>query len=94
MCRTHNVLYAYSSDRKWKDEHDFMLRYLGDNYVELIGPDDYSIGSDSVALQATIHRTKIVSKLAEQHQKVAVLFETGAQRNQQATGFSVISFNR
>ena len=53
-----------------------MLRYPGDNYVELIGFDDYSIGSDEVALRATISRAKIVSKLAEQHQKVAALFET------------------
>lgn len=74
--RTHNVLYAYSPDRHWKDEQNFMLRYPGDNYVELIGFDDYSIGSDSVALQATILRAKTVSKLAEQHQKVAALFET------------------
>ena len=74
--RTHNVLYAYSPDRHWKDEQNFMLRYPGDEYVELIGFDDYSIGSDSVALQATIIRAKTVSKLAEQHQKVAALFET------------------
>lgn len=74
--QTHNVLYAYSPDRYWKDEQNFMLRYPGDNYVELIGFDDYSIGSDSVALQATILRAKTVSKLAEQHQKVAALFET------------------
>lgn len=74
--RTHNVLYAYDPDRYWKEERDFMLRYPGDNYVELIGFDDYSIGSDEVALRATISRAKIVSKLAEQHQKVAALFET------------------
>ena len=74
--QTHNVLYAYGPDCYWKDEHDFMLRYPGDGYVELVGFDDYSIGSDSVTLQATICRAKIVSKLAERHQKVAALFET------------------
>lgn len=74
--QTRNVIYAYSPDRYWKDEQDFMLRYPGDKYVELIGFDDYSIGSDSAALQATIRRAKIVSRLSEQHKKVAALFET------------------
>ena len=74
--QTHNVLYAYSPNRYWKDEQNFMLRYPGDDYVELIGFDDYSIGNDSIALHATIGRAQIVSKLAGQHQKVAALFET------------------
>lgn len=85
--QTHNVLYAYSPDRYWKDEQEFMLRYPGNNYVELIGFDDYSIGSDSVALQATISRAKIVSKLAEQHQKVAALFETANSKEKTSDRF-------
>lgn len=74
--RTHNVLYAYGPDRYWKDKEEFMLRYPGDDYVELIGFDDYSIGTDLVALQATIERARTVSRLAMEHSKVAALFET------------------
>lgn len=85
--RTHNVLYAYNPDRYWKDEHEFMFRYPGDKYVELIGFDDYSIGSDHVALQATIRRAIIVSKLAEQHKKVAALFETANSKEATSNRF-------
>lgn len=85
--QTHNVLYAYSPDRYWKSEQDFMLRYPGDNYVELIGFDDYSIGSDRAALRATIGRAKIVSKLAKQHKKVAALFETANSKEATSDSF-------
>ena len=77
---THNILYAYCPDRYWKTEKDYMLRYPGNEYVEMIGFDDYSIGTDSVALQATIRRAKTVSRLAMEHNKVAALFETANKK--------------
>ncbi len=74
--QTHNILYAYSPNCNWKDKTDFMLRYPGDNFVELIGFDDYTIGADSIAFQLTIKRAKVETQVAKEHGKVAALFET------------------
>ena len=73
---THSILYAYCPDRYWKTEKDYMLRYPGNEYVEMIGFDDYSIGTTGKALQVTIQHARMVSALAEKYKKVAGLFET------------------
>lgn len=83
--RTHNVLYAYCPDRYWGTEEEYMLRYPGDDYVDLIGFDDYSIGNGEEALQATIGRARIVSRIAGGHGKVAALFES-ANKNRETSG--------
>lgn len=84
---THNILYAYSPNRFWNTEGEFLLRYPGNKYVELIGFDDYSIGTDSIALQSTINRAKIVSRLAMKHKKVAALFETANSKEATSNRF-------
>ena len=59
-----------------------MLRYPGDYYVDLIGFDDYSIGTGADNLKATINRAKIVSKIAYKHKKVSALFETANSKEE------------
>lgn len=46
-----------------------MLRYPGDEYVEITGFDDYSIGTNSITLQATIKWAKVVSRIVKKHKK-------------------------
>lgn len=86
---THNILYAYSPDRFWNTEEDFLLRYPGNRYVELIGFDDYSVGTDHIALQSTIKRAKIVSRLAMKHKKVAAIFETANSKGATSNRFFI-----
>lgn len=73
---THNILYAYSPDRFWNEEEEFLLRYPGNEYVEMIGFDDYSIGTNSINLNSTICRAQIITKIAQRYNKIAALFET------------------
>lgn len=83
--QTGNILYAYCPDRYWETKEGFMLRYPGDDYVELIGFDDYSIGNGTSAIQTTIELARIVTQIANEHGKVAALFET-ANKNEETSG--------
>lgn len=84
---TRNILYAYCPDRLWNTEKEFLSHYPGDKYVDLIGFDDYSIGTTSKALENTIARARIVSSLAKRKQKVAALFETANDKEQSSETF-------
>lgn len=69
------ILWGYGPDRHWK-ESDFFKWYPGDEYVDIIGFDDYSIGRDETDFQNVIKRAQFVSREAEKKGKVAALFET------------------
>lgn len=84
---THNILYAYSPDRFWNKEEEFLLRYPGNEYVEIIGFDDYSIGTNSVNLSSTIRRAQIITKIAQHYNKIAALFETANSHTQTSEYF-------
>lgn len=84
---SNNILYAYGPDRYWNSEKEYMLRYPGDDYVDLIGFDDYSIGTGLENLEDTINRAIIVSKIANKHKKVAALFETANSKDETSSRF-------
>ncbi len=69
------ILWGYCPDRYWKDEDDFMSRYPGDEYVDIIGFDDYHIGKTKT-LEVEINKARIVSAIAQKHNKVSAIFET------------------
>lgn len=79
--QTHNIIFAYCPDRYWSTEDGFMRRYPGDDYVDMIGFDDYSIGSTEQALEKTVSRAKIVSRIANERDKAAALFETANSKD-------------
>lgn len=68
------ILWAYSPDRYYKNENEFMSRYPGDEYIDLIGYDDYSIGK--VELEESLRRARMVSEIARKRGKILALFET------------------
>jgi hypothetical protein len=85
MSGLHNLIFAWSPDRYWDnigagDGTDFMLRYPGDDYVDIIGFDDYSIGVNNdmeAAKLETIRKIQLVTYEAEKRKKACGLFETG-----------------
>lgn len=86
--RLHNLMFAWSPDRYWDnigsgDNNDFMVRYPGNRYVDIIGYDDYSIGKskDKDAKAETIRRVQLVTYGAEKRGKRCGLFETGCRLN-------------
>ena len=70
------ILWAYCSDRFVNNEKEFMSRYPGDSYVDVIGFDDYAIGKSNKDWKATVNRAKMVSKIAKKRKMATALFET------------------
>ena len=80
----HNMLYVYSPCGPITSEEDFMSRYPGDEYVDVLGFDyyaDYTYGQDAddsyfTNLDSTC---KVVSKIAKEHGKIAGISECGVR---------------
>ena len=76
--KCNNVLIAYSPDRNWTSMSEtdrYMDRYPGDDYVDIMGYDDYGIGTDDIS--DSINRAKLVTLEAEKRKKIPALTETG-----------------
>lgn len=75
----HNVLYSFAPDNSYTASAAFLSRYPGDDYVDVIGMDNY--GDFDNQGQAGVDRAnaklKIVSDLAKSKVKIAALTETG-----------------
>jgi hypothetical protein len=70
------ILWGYCPDRFWDTEEQFMERYPGDEFVDVIGFDDYAMGLSEDNFKATVNRAQIVSRIATQKKFAAALFET------------------
>lgn len=75
----HNLLYAYNTDR-FDTKEEFMERYPGDDWVDVIGFDIYQKG-DVAANAAFIHNLDtsltVIEKIADEHNKIPALTEFG-----------------
>lgn len=74
----HNLLYAYSTDIFWS-EQEYMLRYPGDAWVDVMGWDAYHRPQDWDFLTGMADMAGTVSRLAAEHGKLAALTETGLE---------------
>ena len=70
------ILWAYCSDRYVNGEEEYMERYPGDDYVDIIGFDDYAIGQSKEDWTAAVNRAKMVCRIAEKRHLATGLFET------------------
>jgi mannan endo-1,4-beta-mannosidase len=76
----HNFLYAFSPDNLFKTEAEFLERYPGDEWVDMVGMDNYGeMGRDGYNLDAAISKLKIVSDYAIKKGKLAAFTETGLE---------------
>lgn len=76
----HNLIYAFSPDCRFNNEADFLERYPGDEWVDMVGFDDYSdFGRDKYDLVTGLKRLRIVSDFAKKKGKVAAFTETGLE---------------
>ena len=77
----HHLLYAYApSNHGVSDESDYLRRYPGDDYVDVLGTDDYGNVSSDGQKNAFLRNIRIAVDLAEERNKVAALTETGLER--------------
>lgn len=76
----HNFIYAYSSDTQFNSESEYLERYPGDDWVDMVGMDNYAdLGRDRYDLETAIKKLKIVSDYAIKKGKLAAFTETGLE---------------
>lgn len=77
----HNFIYAFSPDNQFNSESEYLERYPGDNYVDMLGMDDYGdFGRDGkYDLAAGLEKLIIFSDLAIKKKKIAAFTETGLE---------------
>lgn len=77
-CHVHNFLYAFSPDVNFTSEKEYLERYPGDEYVDIIAMDNYwDFRYDEKDLDKAHLKLKILSDYAVKSGKVAALSETG-----------------
>lgn len=77
----HNFLYAFSPDRNFTSEAEYLARYPGDGYVDIVGVDNYwDLTVNTIPVVAGI-KLKIISDYAKGKNKIAAITETGSTDN-------------
>lgn len=95
----HNILYAFSPDNSYSTEANYLSRYPGDKYVDILGMDNYGDfdNQGSTGANRANSKLKIISDLAINKIKIAALTETGYQITSTkapiADWFSTYSYN-
>lgn len=76
----HNFLYAFSPDNLFLSENEYLHRYPGDEWVDMVGMDNYGdMGRDGYKLDDAVKKLKIVSDYAVKSGKLAAFTETGLE---------------
>lgn len=75
----HNFLYAWSPDKNFTTQSQYLQRYPGDAYVDVVGTDNYGDLTSSSDPAVAAGKLKMVSDYALAKKKVAALTETGLQ---------------
>ncbi|MCX7798084.1 MAG: glycoside hydrolase family 26 protein [Melioribacter sp.] len=75
-----NFLYAYSPDRNFRTEEEYLERYPGDEYVDIFGIDNYyDFLPDGEGLEWIKKKLRIVTNVAKKKNKIAAFTETGLE---------------
>lgn len=77
--RLHNIIWAYSPDIV-ENKNAYLEYYPGDEYVDVLGIDDYHDVGKSGDIKNLTRRLKMVVELANEKDKVAALTETGFEK--------------
>ncbi|MGV3585909.1 MAG: glycoside hydrolase family 26 protein [Adhaeribacter sp.] len=76
----HNFIYAFSPDNRFNSEEEFLERYPGDEWVDMVGMDNYAdYGRDRYDIETGARKLKIVSDYALKAGKLAAFTETGLE---------------
>lgn len=74
----HNLLYAYSTDFI-ESEDEYLERYPGNEYIDILGFDDYRTVRDQESADQTNKELHTVVGLAEKFNKIPAWTETGLE---------------
>lgn len=86
----HNFIYAFSPDCRFKTETDFMDYYPGEDYVDMLGMDNYWDFRPDGANNPKLAEKKlaIVADIAAKRNKLVALTETGLEGVKQVDWFT------
>ncbi len=79
--KVNNIIYAFSPDCTFTNYSEFLERFPGDDFVDLIGMDNYwdftnlGEGTDTV-----VKKLKLITKIARDKNKIAAFTETGLEK--------------
>lgn len=76
-CGVHHALYCYSPSGGFKSEDDYLIRYPGDEYVDILGFDQYRIKLNEGSGEGAIRSMEILSGMAAERNKLYSFSETG-----------------
>jgi mannan endo-1,4-beta-mannosidase len=76
----HNIITCYSPDR-FKSPAEYLERYPGDDYVDIIGHDNYGAFRSVQTKNEARKALEAVVSIAEQRNKIAAFTETGVHQN-------------
>ena len=92
----HNIIYAYSPDRISGNFDNYMERYPGDDFVDVLGFDNYyelKDLNDEQSIDLAVKSIGQICNYAVSKNKVAALTETGQEKIVQPKWFTTI-FNK
>jgi mannan endo-1,4-beta-mannosidase len=72
----HSLLYAFALDATFETEQQYLDRYPGDAYVDVVGLDDYA-DFENNRIQEAAARLAVVSAYAKRQGKISALTEVG-----------------
>ena len=78
--QVHNFIYAFSPDCIFSSEQEYLERYPGDEWVDMVGMDNYADwGRDRYDIATGVRKLRIVSDYSVKHGKLAAFTETGLE---------------
>ncbi|MBD1395351.1 glycoside hydrolase family 26 protein [Mucilaginibacter glaciei] len=83
-----NFLYAWSPDCRFNSRDEYLERYPGNNYVDVLGMDNYADVKIGKSPELAAAKLKIVSDMALDSNKVAAFTETGLENLPQADWYT------
>lgn len=81
-----NIVWSYSPNLQgnWTEE-EWLVRYPGDDRVDLIGEDAYQWGTEADFISQLTADLEIITKIAREHGKLIAMTECGHQMSPDAT---------
>ena len=76
-CGVHHALYCYSPSGGFKSAEDYLGRYPGDEYVDILGFDQYRVKSNEKSGEDAIRHMEILAGMAAERNKLYAFSETG-----------------
>ena len=90
-----NILFCFSSSGDFKKPSEYLEKFPGENYVDIIGFDTYQFSgmSNKVFTNHLKSKLKILDKLAEDMNKPSALTETGYEQIPDSTWWTAVLWN-